>query len=350
MPEWAQTTAYVSPGYWALTMMQAAVRSDARGHAALGRGPAGAGPGGGRVRGPPAGARLGPRRGCSERSELSNPGDFSDRGARRWMSSDHRARKRSRSSGWPVASPARPMSRDVLAQHQHRCGVLHAVLRRGADRRRGRPGDLPAAQLRTVPADPRRHPRLRRRLLRLQPARGDAGRPPAAHLPGVRVGGDGVRRVRPRLRPRRRRRVRRDEHQRLPADPPAGLHHGHRHLRPDDRQRQGLAGHERLLPAGPRRAERDRADVLLHLAGGGAPGLREPASRRVRHGAGRRRVRAHPGPYRLPVGGGRAGVARRARADLRRRGAGQHVRRRRGGRRAQAAGPTRWPTATPCSP
>ncbi|MEV4173305.1 ABC transporter permease [Nonomuraea sp. NPDC049709] len=29
MPDWAQTAAHVSPGYWALTMMQAAVRGDA---------------------------------------------------------------------------------------------------------------------------------------------------------------------------------------------------------------------------------------------------------------------------------------------------------------------------------
>ena len=38
-----------------------------------------------------------------------------------------------------------------------------------------------------------------------------------------------------------------------------------------------------------KRAERHRADRLLDLAGRGPPGLPEPAERRVRHGAGRRR-------------------------------------------------------------
>ncbi len=56
------------------------------------------------------------------------------------------------------------------------------------------------------------------------------------------------------------------------------------------RQRQGLPGHARLLQAEPARAERERADRLLDVAGGGPPGLPEPARRRVRHGAGRRRL------------------------------------------------------------
>ena len=55
------------------------------------------------------------------------------------------------------------------------------------------------------------------------------------------------------------------------------------------RQRQGLPGDARRLQARPARPGDQRADRVLDLAGGGAPGLPEPARGRVRHGAGGRR-------------------------------------------------------------
>ena len=63
-------------------------------------------------------------------------------------------------------------------------------------------------------------------------------------------------------------------------------------LQRPDRQRPGLHRDARLLQAQPGRPERDRADRLLDLAGGGPPGLPGAARRRVRHGARRRRLGA----------------------------------------------------------
>ena len=57
-------------------------------------------------------------------------------------------------------------------------------------------------------------------------------------------------------------------------------------------QRSRLPRHPRRLQARPPRARAHRADLLLDLAGGRAPGLPEPAERRVRHGARRRRRRS----------------------------------------------------------
>ena len=57
-----------------------------------------------------------------------------------------------------------------------------------------------------------------------------------------------------------------------------------------DRQRQGLPADPGLLQARPAGPERHRADRLLDLAGRRPPRLPEPARRRVRHGAGRRRL------------------------------------------------------------
>ena len=104
----------------------------------------------------------------------------------------------------------------------------------------------------------------------------------------------------------------------------------------------------RVVQAEPARPERRRADVLLDVAGGDAHGLPEPARRRVRHGARRRRLDRVPQKQRLSV---RAKAARSL--------AGwplPHIRRatRRGACSATASGswcssawPTRSPTATP---
>ena len=100
----------------------------------------------------------------------------------------------------------------------------------------------------------------------------------------------------PRAFPGADRRLRRQQPQHLPAQQPACQPRGDRRRRRPfqvaDRQRQGLAAHARLLQARPAGAERRRADRLLDLAGRRPPGLPEPARRRVRHGAGRRRRRS----------------------------------------------------------
>ena len=56
------------------------------------------------------------------------------------------------------------------------------------------------------------------------------------------------------------------------------------------RHRDRPSAAARVVQAEPARAERDRADGLLDLAGRRPPGLPEPAQRRVRHRAGRRRL------------------------------------------------------------
>ena len=85
--------------------------------------------------------------------------------------------------------------------------------------------------------------------------------------------------------------------------------------------------------------ERRRADRLLDLAGRGPPGLPEPARRRVRHGAGRRRRRSRVPQRRgyLYQEGGILSPDGHCRAfDAAARGHGRRQRRRR--RRAEAAG------------
>ena len=122
------------------------------------------------------------------------------------------------------------------------------------------------------------------------------------------------------------------------AAPPAAGHRG--------RQQRRLPGHPRRLPAGPARAEPDRAHRLLDLAGRGAPGLRGAARRRVRHGAGRRRLRRAAARRRLPAtteGGispGRALPAVRRQAPTARSGAAAS------GWSCSSGWPTRSPTAT----
>ena len=54
------------------------------------------------------------------------------------------------------------------------------------------------------------------------------------------------------------------------------------------RERHELPGDAGLVRVRPARAERERADGVLVVAGGDSRGRAEPADRRVRHGAGRR--------------------------------------------------------------
>ena len=114
--------------------------------------------------------------------------------------------------------------------------------------------------------------------------------------------------------------------------------------------RQGLPRHPGRLPARPAGPGPDRPDRLLHVAGGGPPGLPEPAGRRVRHGPGRRRLGAAAPGRRLPppAEGGILSPDGRCRSfdaeaagtvfgERRRRGGAQALRRRGGGRRPDPA-------------
>ena len=179
-------------------------------------------------------------------------------------------------------------------------------------------------------------------VLRLRPARGRDHRSAAPAVPGVRLDRPGGRRLRPRARTRRDRRVRRLRHPQLPAAQPA--------RRPDvvaavgllriglgnDKDYLATVASYKLNLRGPSCRGADR---LLDLAGRRPPGLPEPAHRRVRHGAGRRRGRARPAAGRATCyqEGGHP-VAGRPLPRLRRRARrARVVRQRRGRRRAQAA-------------
>ena len=152
----------------------------------------------------------------------------------------------------------------------------------------------------------------------------------------------------PRALRRRDRRLRRLRPQRLlplqPADESrAGAAGGLLPAAPH-RQRQGLPRHARLLPARPARAERQRPDGLLDLARRDPRRVPEPAQRRVRHGARRRRHDRAAAPPRLPLPRGRDPLARRPLPRLRREVAGHGLRQRR--RRRRAAPPRRRARAT----
>ncbi len=130
------------------------------------------------------------------------------------------------------------------------------------------------------------------RFFGMSAARGRDPRSAAAALPRNRLGGAGGRRLRPgdHGRPRRRVRRRRDEHYLMRQPGLAGRGALARSAAGDDRQHAGLAGHARLVQAGPAGSELLGAERLLDVARGGPPRLPEPAGRRVRRGARRRRV------------------------------------------------------------
>ena len=94
----------------------------------------------------------------------------------------------------------------------------------------------------------------------------------------------------------------------------------------------------RLEPARP---ERRRADHLLDVAGGRVAGVREPAGRPLRHGAGRRRDRARAAARRLLLHRRIDPVAGRPLPAVRRQRAGHDRRQRRRPRRAEASRATR---------
>ena len=84
------------------------------------------------------------------------------------------------------------------------------------------------------------------------------------------------------------------------------------------RQRPRRPGHSSGLQARPAGPLLHAADVLLDLAGGGPRRLPVAPRRRVRHGAGRRRLHPAAAGGRLPVRAGQPAVAGRALSRLRR--------------------------------
>ncbi|MNQ44340.1 hypothetical protein D3C85_580930 [compost metagenome] len=161
----------------------------------------------------------------------------------------------------------------------------------------------------------------------------------------MRLGGDGPCGLADRPEGRgARRRLRGRRPQPLPHEAPAARRRhrrGHRHRRhagPHERQLRRLAVHARGLQARPARPGPERADRMLDLAGGRAPGLPGPAEPRLRHGAGRRRVAQPAAGGRLPLPERRHPLARRPLPRLRRPGRGHGDRQRRGHRRAAPAG------------
>ncbi len=237
-------------------------------------------------------------------------------------------RHRRRRAGRPTAPGGR--ARGVLATAGECAQRRHGCSRRPLG---GNPGRYPPAARRFS----RRRRGLRPGVLRHLAARGGRDGSAAASRARARLGGAGGRPRRPgragghphrRLRGRHRQRLRR-------AGPP--LRSERRH--PAHSDRAGPRHHRQpaVLPAGPARPEPDGGHRPVVVAGGGAPGLREPALGRVGAGAGRRRP---PQSHRRD--GCQRAALRRAvpgRAVLHLRRAGERLRARRGrrGRRAQAA-------------
>ena len=188
-------------------------------------------------------------------------------------------RRRSPSSAWPAASRARPTS--TSSGSNLRDGVEsipfftdEELLAAGVDARGA--STTRATSRRGPILDGRRA--VRRRVLRLHPARGRDHRPAAPAVPGVRLGGAGGRRLRPAsATPGAIGVFAGVEHQHLPALQPA-RRPASCSTRPaacqaHARQRQGLPGHPRLLQAEPARARASTVQtacstslVAVHLA------------------------------------------------------------------------------------
>ena len=165
-------------------------------------------------------------------------------------------RSRSPSSASPAASPAPPASR----RSGPTCAPASASIARFSDEELAAAGVAPELRRdpRYVPAarGARRGRAVRRRLLRLQPARGRAAGPAAAPVPRMRLGGPGGRRLRLRCACRGR----------SACSPASGSTPTCQQILAsldlDDgarsscaaRQRQGLPGHPRLLQAEPQGA------------------------------------------------------------------------------------------------
>ena len=100
---------------------------------------------------------------------------------------------------------------------------------------------------------------------------------------------------------------------------------------------QRLPADARVVQVEPARAERERADGLLDVAGRGAPGVPQPARRRLRHGARGRRVDRSARQDRVLLRRRRHSLAGRTLPRVRREGPGHRAGERRRRRRAEAA-------------
>ena len=116
--------------------------------------------------------------------------------------SEEPASTTSPSSAWPAASPGAGDLGELLGEPAPRRGLPSDLsARRGAGGRPACPRELrESARLRAPPRRAAGRRAVRRPALRRQPARGAHPRPAAAGLPGVRLGGAGGRRLRPRPR------------------------------------------------------------------------------------------------------------------------------------------------------
>lgn len=240
--------------------------------------------------------------------------------------------------------------RCVLAQYPRRRGIDHVLQRRGIARggcRRKLPGVRTLCEGRCRDRGCRS---VRCTLFQPEPERGPVHRSPAAAVPRMRGRGAGQRRLRSRPLRRGDRRVCRIRAQLLRARGRVFQLRSAGDLRRPadavrDRRRQRLPGHACVVQAELARAWAHDPDRLLHVAGRGSSGLPEPTVRRMRRGAGGRRV----DPEQLQEGrlfphGRRHGVGRRPLPAVRRRSRRHDLRRRPGHRGAQAArqGAGRW--------
>ncbi len=166
--------------------------------------------------------------------------------------------------------------------------TLDAVRQRRAARR---------SRLRAGPRRGRRHRDVRCRALRHQPEGSGGHGSAATPLPRTLLGMPGARRLCARQYSRPSRRVRRHVWQQLLPAPSADTSRSDRATRRtagSPGQRQGLHRDARRAPPQSDRPRDQRANRLLHLAGGGGAGVRGAAQRRLRHGAGGRSRRHLP--------------------------------------------------------
>ena len=176
--------------------------------------------------------------------------------------------------------PGAPDVETFWTQSARRRGIGPLLHRRGVAGRRCAAGRARSTRLRQGARRARRCRPVRRAVLRLHAARGRDPRSAAPAVPGVRLGGAGGRRLRPRPVRGADRRVRRRGQPtrtcwnlRLRSE----LLEAIGALQAVVGQRQGLPADAGLLQAESARAERHRADGLLDVARRGAPRVPEPA-------------------------------------------------------------------------
>ena len=244
----------------------------------------------------------------------------------------HAKRRRHRRHVRPV--PGRGGSPGLLDEPPERCGVDRAPERDDVAGGGGQRRDPRESAICEGGEHAGRHRSVRCGVLRVFAAGGGTAGSAAAAVPGMRMGSAGTGGLRPETVRRADRRLRRRQLQRIPRQcrVQSGNHAGRRGAagRPGESRRPSADA--RVVQAEPARAEPERADGVLDVARGGAPGLSQSRGRRMRHGAGRRRVRlASASPA-------SAATSIRKRASCRRTGTAARSTRRRRAR----SGATAW--------